>query len=162
MELLLVRHAIARESEPDQPDEARALTGRGRRRFARSVMGLHRLGIRLDLVLHSPLLRAVQTAEGLVPLLDGRTEVTELLGAAPGAELVLMLSAHGERRVALVGHEPWMGDLLALLVHGSRDSGGNYPFRKGGVAWLVGDPGAGLMTVRAFLPPKILRGMARR
>ncbi|HVQ24975.1 MAG TPA: histidine phosphatase family protein, partial [Planctomycetota bacterium] len=69
MDLVVVRHAIAEERSADRPDDERALTPRGRRRMRLAVGGLRRLGLRFDLVLHSPLRRAEQTAELLDPLL---------------------------------------------------------------------------------------------
>lgn len=160
MELFLIRHAIAEEPQHDRPDAARAITRRGRRRFRGCVQGLAELGARLDHVVHSPLLRAVQTAEYLTPLLDGETEVSELLAQPPSDALVRLLQPHADRRVALVGHEPWMGELLALLLTGRRGVGANLPFKKGGVAWLEGDPVPGEMSLRAFLPPAALRAIA--
>lgn len=160
MDLLLIRHAIAEDPHPDLPDAERAVTRRGRRRFRGCVQGLAALGLRLDHVLHSPLVRAVQTAEFLTPILDGQTRECELLAQPPGAALLALLDQHADARLALVGHEPWLGELTALLITGRHTVGGNIPFRKGGVAWLEGDPAPGEMTVRAFLPPGVLRAIA--
>lgn len=160
MDLLLIRHAIAEDPHPDLPDADRAVTRRGRKRFRGVVQGLAELGLRLDLVLHSPLRRAVQTAEYLTPILDGRPQETELLARPPGDELLALLTKHADRRLALVGHEPWMGELTAWLITGRMNAGENLPFRKGGVAWLEGDPAPGAMVVHAFLPPSVLRAVA--
>lgn len=160
MDLLLIRHAIAEDPHPDLADAARAVTRRGRKRFRGCVRGLAALGLRLDRVIHSPLLRAVQTAEFLTPVLDGPSELSELLAQPPGEALLRALQPYADQRVALVGHEPWLGELTALLVTGKRTVGANMPFRKGGVAWLRGDPAPGEMFVRAFLPPGVLRAIA--
>lgn len=160
MDLLIVRHAIAEDPHPDRSDADRAVTRRGRRRFRACVKGLAELGLRLDRVYHSPLLRAEQTAAFLSPLLNGHTETTELLAQPPSRALVELLGAHADERLALVGHEPWLGELLAVLLTGAPDAGVNLPFRKGGVAWLSGDPLPGEMTLRAFLPPLVLRAAA--
>lgn len=163
VELFLFRHAEAEPRTDDVLDERRALTLRGRERFARGVGALERLEIGFDRLYHGPWLRAVQTAEILVPLLDGETVVTPLLAEPPGQ--ALLDSLEGER-IAVVGHEPWLSDLLSWLVFGIRtfEAGGRsdyLDFGKGAVAWLNGPIAPGSMALRAFLPPKTIRRLAR-
>lgn len=156
MEIFLIRHAIAVPRGPDLDDAARPLTRRGRKRWARAVRGLARLGIGFDRIYHSPWLRAVETADALATLLDGESIVTPYLAMSPGAELIEELS--GER-IALVGHEPWLGELLASLLFDSRREPSRFELRKGGVAWLVGERRLGGMRLRALLTPKVLRAL---
>lgn len=156
MELLLIRHAQA--ENPGLPsDAARALTDEGRARFSAEVQGLGALHVRLDAVLHSGLVRAAQTAALLRPLCAGPLEQTPLLAQPPGLALLGHLRARGGDRLALVGHEPWMGSLLSLLISGTTSLASNLPFKKGGVAWLEGEPAPGQMALLAFLPPRTLR-----
>ena len=155
MQLFLVRHAIAVPSEEGMVDAERPLTDEGRKRFARAARGLDRLGIRLDRVLHSPWTRAVQTAELLHRILDGESRVEPGLAREPDAELAARL-AQGER-VAAVGHEPWMSELLALLVSGSKTHAARFAFKKGQVAWLEGEAKARGMRLVASLPTRVLR-----
>jgi phosphohistidine phosphatase len=164
MELLVIRHATAVEriegaSEAD--DATRPLTDRGRRRFKRVVRGLARLDVAVDRVLHSPLTRAVQTADLLGRIVEGDLDdarvVSEHLVGSPRAELFADLAATGADRVAVVGHEPWLGELLALLLTGSTSHADGLPFRKGGVAWLDGTAAPAGMKLVAFLPPRALR-----
>lgn len=159
LELFVVRHAIAEERAPSKEDASRALTERGRERFAQGVRGLARLGLSFDRIDHSPWLRAVQTAELLAPRLEraGRTRVSAGLAAAPSREL---LDGLGAGRVAVVGHEPWLSELVALLVSGDAGHGAGFEMKKGGVAWLEGEPRPGAMTLRALLPPRALRRLA--
>lgn len=154
MELYLVRHAIAEEALPGQPDDTRPLSAEGVKRFREVVKGLKRLGIRFDRLYHSPKLRAVQTANLLGDVLKGESEVTPYLAEPPSTKLLKTLQ--GER-VALVGHEPWTGQLCALLLLGDPDSAGAFEFKKGGVARLGGDPKPGGMKLLALLNPRILR-----
>jgi phosphohistidine phosphatase len=166
MELYIVRHAEAEPATPETGDAARPLTRRGRDRFGRSVRGLERLGVTLDRVYHSPLLRAVETAELLVPLLDnegGESFVTQELARGPREEL--LEEVEGER-VALVGHEPYVSELLALLVLGwrvfePRAQQGLFEFEKGAVAHLTGELQAGSMALVAFWPSKTLRKLSK-
>lgn len=155
MELFLVRHAIAVPAGPDLPDAHRPLSDEGRRRFKKAARGLGRLEIRFDRLLHSPWTRAVETADLLWPLLDGESAVEVGLAREPDAELIARLG--GGERVAAVGHEPWMSELLAVLITGSKSHAGRLAFKKGQVAWLAGEARPRGMALVAFLPPRLLR-----
>lgn len=155
MRLLLVRHAIA---EDGLDDDARPLSDKGRRRFEKVVGTLKGLGVKLDRIVHSPKLRALQTAELMTPLLrdDGTTEVLDLLADLPGADLFEALEGY-DGDVALVGHQPYLGRLLAWLVTGRPSSETAFELKKGAVAVLEGDPRPGELTLTLLLPPKVAR-----
>ncbi len=157
MELLVIRHAIAVPGSLILADAARPLTPQGRKRFTQAVMGLQRLGVRCDRLYHSPWLRAVETAELLGPVLDSEVVCSPALACPPGQGLLADLV--GER-VALVGHQPWLGELVTWLITGAQSDGSGFAFKRGGVAWLEGQPKPGRMALRAFLPPKVLRALA--
>jgi phosphohistidine phosphatase len=156
MELFIVRHAVAVPQRPDLPDEARPLTPDGRRRFQRAVRGMEKLGLSFDRLYHSPWLRAVETAELLTRLVrpDGETVVEPGLTRAPDGEF--LASLRGDR-VAAVGHEPWLSEMVAILMCGAKRYGTRFDFRKGGLAWLEGDLRPRRMWLRGFLPPRVLR-----
>lgn len=124
MRILIVRHAIAVDrAEPahaDQPDEARPLTPKGRRRMRRAARGLHRLLPDLDVLATSPLVRARQTAELLgraYGLHDAPATVAALVPDTPLAEVRDWLNAQdGGATIALVGHEPQLSRLIAWLI----------------------------------------------
>src|SRR5688572_12751622 len=67
MELLLVRHAIAKDrvsfALTKRPDTERPLTDHGRKKFKRSLKGLTRVAPRIDIIAASPYKRARQTAD---------------------------------------------------------------------------------------------------
>ena len=153
MELYLIRHAVAVDGDAALSDEARPLTAEGRAQFALVARGLERLGVRFDRLLHSPLLRAVETAELLMSLAE-ESEVCELLTHAPSKEL---LAEFRGQCTAAVGHEPWLSELAAWLATGSREMAPAFALKKGGVVVLEGEPRPGAMRLEAFLPPKILR-----
>lgn len=161
MDILLVRHAIAVDRSQALEDADRPLTPRGGKRFRKSVRGLAQLDLRLDHVLHSPWLRAAQTAELMQPLVRGELEPTPHLADAPGPALLERIASFpAAARIALVGHEPWLGTLLSLLLTGSMVHADNLAFKKGGVAWVQGEPRPGAMVLRAALPPGLLRALA--
>lgn len=159
MELFLVRHAIAEPRDDRRLDADRALTAEGRDKMNKGVRGLARLDVELDRIAHSPWLRAAQTAELLRPLTRSGAPIVATDELARGPRDALWPDLLGDR-VAVVGHEPWMGELCAWLVLGDRTRGASFGFKKGGVAWLEGDPRPGGCVLRAYLPPRVLRRLA--
>jgi phosphohistidine phosphatase len=123
MDLILVRHADAAEATTSQSDGERPLTAEGRRRAQEVGAALLKHGVRLRTILSSPLVRAVETAELLAVVggFPGALEIASELGpdGAPAAMRALIERVR-EAPVALVGHEPSMGALLAALVGARR------------------------------------------
>src|SRR3989442_8575546 len=130
MELFVIRHAIAVPGSMLLADADRPLTPKGRKRFSQAVLGLQCLKVRFDRLYHSPWLRAVETAELLGPVLDGEAVCSPALARPPGQGL---LDALVGERVAVVGHEPWMGELLTWLIMGAQADGSGFAFKRGGV-----------------------------
>ena len=159
-ELYLVRHAIAEERGDKWPDDTkRPLTKQGIDRFAQAVKGLRAIDLTLDEVLTSPLVRARQTAEILAAGLKHPPTVKTLDALSPGHSPAAVVSAVGKvarrPRVALVGHEPDLGELAAYLI----GAGKPLPFRKGGVCRidLLEESVTPQWTLVWFMPPRILR-----
>jgi phosphohistidine phosphatase len=157
MKILLIRHASAEPQDPERDDSARALTPRGARRWRRAVRGLTRVVEAPDVLLTSPWRRARETAEIAAVAFQCAAPIeTEALTGAPFESLVAAIAEAGSPEVvALVGHEPWISELLARLTNGSAERMG---FRKGGVA-LVDCPAGASAGGRlvSFLPPRVLR-----
>jgi phosphohistidine phosphatase len=164
-ELYVVRHAMAAERGEAWPDDTeRPLTVRGISRFKDVVRGIDRLGTELDEIFTSPLVRARQTAELLAAGLGGTpaVKVLEALAPehAPAAVITQLAKAARRSRIAIVGHEPGLGELAAHLIGAQRA----LPFRKGAIARI--DVGAiaprRVGTLIWFVPPKVLREVGRR
>jgi phosphohistidine phosphatase len=159
MQLLIIRHAIAvPRGTPGIPDEDRPLTPEGEQKFREAAKGLASLVGRPDALLTSPWLRARQTA-AIAAAAWGRLEPEETAALASGSfeEQAAVLDRYpGDATVAVVGHEPWVSELLARLLGTRHDA--RLEFKKGGAA-LVDVPGrlAGGGTLAWFLPPKVLR-----
>lgn len=161
--LYLVRHAIAAERGEEWPDDdKRPLTERGIARFKQGVKGLGALDVELDEIFTSPLVRAKQTADLLAAAIKGKPSVKLLdalsPGTAPAAVMAQLAKAAKRRRIALVGHEPALGELAAHLIGAGRA----LPFKKGGVCRIDVEsltsrrPGALIW----FVTPKVLRELA--
>ena len=124
MQILIIRHALAEDRETfarrDQDDDLRPLTKKGRTRMKRNAMGLTRLA-NIDLVGHSPLVRAVQTA-GIIGEAYPGARVMEVPELAPGRGPETVAHWLGfvsrDATLAMVGHEPDLGELVAWFCTG--------------------------------------------
>ena len=141
MDLYLIRHAEAQPPGGDIPDDdSRPLTPAGHAQCQPLAAALRGHGVRLEKVVSSPLLRARQTAEGLLQH-----------WGAPAPELVVCdhLAPGGKRRrltrflqelslnsVAVVGHMPDLAEYAAWLI-GSRKA--QLGLAKSGVARIEFD-----------------------
>jgi phosphohistidine phosphatase len=158
MQLFVIRHAVAEDIGPGIDDTARELTDAGKTKLRQAVRGLRALDIRFQRILTSPWKRAVQTARQLAPIAAGGPIVTELLTQPPRAEL-LALIAEGSETTAVVGHEPWLGELAAWLAFGDARHGDALIIKKCGLIWLEGTAVPGGMQIRAVIPPRVLRAL---
>jgi phosphohistidine phosphatase len=122
---------------------------------------LNRLDAGVDEIFTSPLIRARQTAELLAAGLPGKASIKVLDALAPGhtpSSVMAQLARNARRRrIALVGHEPSLGELAAHLIGAGRA----LPFKKGGICRIDVEsltsrrPGA----LTWFVQPKLLRGL---
>jgi phosphohistidine phosphatase len=166
MDLVLVRHAIAEQisARGGEADARRRLTPEGRRRMARGARGLRALVPELDAILPSPLARAVETARILADAygLDPGEGLRVLAPGRPPHDAIEPLRALEGGTVALVGHEPHLSGLAALLVAG--DPAPLFTFRKGGACLLEVDgalkPGGA--RLRWLATAKLLRLLGAR
>lgn len=127
------------------------------------VKGLKKLGVQLDLVFTSPLVRAVETAEILASSLGmNKKEIHQTPALAPGAVVEQLFaeikSKAGAESIAVVGHQPDLGHLISKIVQGS-GCVLSIQLRKGGVCCLT--VRETVPTLRGdlawFLTPKQLR-----
>lgn len=162
MRVVLVRHgpAVDRDDPACPPDPERPLTQEGRERTRAAAAGLRALGMRPDLVLTSPYVRAAQTAEIVCGALGlGAPEVTEHL--LPGADPIALarhLRSRGEAEVLCTGHEPHLGLMLGCLVEGRAVTDSFADLKKAGAACVDAEhPGTEPGTLLWLLPPRVLR-----
>ena len=159
-ELYFIRHGLAEERGDAWPDDSkRPLTDEGMSRIRKAARALSRTGVAIDVVLTSPLVRTRQTAEQIAAGLDPRPSLVNVESLKPDgsyAAVIADLDKHSRKcRIALVGHEPMIGELAARFI-GSRHP---IEFKKGAVCRIdvEGLPAAGPGDLRWFLTPKILR-----
>ena len=148
MDLILWRHA---EAEDGDPDATRALTAKGRKQAMKMAGWLdHNLpsGCR---ILCSPARRTVQTADAL----GRKYRIHADLAIDGSADRILALANWPASRdpVLLVGHQPLLGRLAALLVHGIE---ADWTVRKGAVWWIARRErdGQAQVYVKAVMSPE--------
>jgi phosphohistidine phosphatase len=131
MKLIIVRHAVAIERAAGIPDELRYLTSEGRAFARKTARTMLKNGVEPSLILCSPLVRAVQTADIMAGALSyiGPVVVTEEL--SPGFDRLALLRIFDSYRqvdeLVLVGHEPDLGGVVSELLF-LRE---RYSFKKG-------------------------------
>src|ERR1700722_6104071 len=122
MELLIVRHAVACERDRHRwpSDGARPLSSAGIRRARKAASGLKVFSGAPDRLLTSPLVRARQTAQILTDVAGWprAEEAAELAPDEPALAVLRLLGTHRSKRVAIVGHQPALGALLAACLIG--------------------------------------------
>lgn len=188
MDLYLLRHGDAadRETGGYARDEDRPLTDTGQTETRRAAEALVALGVEIDLLLTSPLVRAEQTAAIAAGVLKPRRDPERCAALAPGGtvdgplwpydpgdpvtpseegpgrrqEAVLAAIGGGARRVLLVGHMPDLGELAGWLVWGRADT--PIWLRTAGLCRITTpDPlAAATGDLRWLLPPRLLRRLA--
>jgi phosphohistidine phosphatase len=162
MILYFLRHGVA--VEPDEwqgRDDDRPLTKEGISKMKDEARAVADLALDIDVVVSSPLLRAVTTATLVArrlkfdkpPLLDDRLAEGFSLEA-----LREVVSEHADADgILLVGHEPALSDVIGRLVGSA-----GIEMKKGALAAVAVD---GAQCTRgdliALLPPKVLTALGK-
>lgn len=154
-EIILLRHAHA-EHAHGQDDFSRALSLRGEAEADAAGAWLKKHRAAPERVLCSPSLRTRATCERVLEALgysDLRSD--ERIYDATPATLIRVLDEHADAgSILLVGHNPGLETLVALMTEGSSDAGRGMP--PAAVAWLAvpeGDIEPGTAEVRHFWWP---------
>lgn len=144
MNLYLLRHGIA--VDPSAPDFAkdaeRPLTPKGKRRLLQIAKAMGVLKIAPDVIFSSPYVRAKQTAEIVAKSLKRRKKLKFTDELTPGGNPKSLIQQLNElhpkpKNILLVGHEPYLSKLIALLTAGN--TGMAIDLKKGGLCKLETD-----------------------
>ena len=146
MELILWRHADA-EDALGGDDMGRALTKKGRKQAERMALWLAPRLSEDWLLLSSPARRAVETAQAL----GRRIEEREALGPGMTADDVLAAAGWPDHRrpVLVVGHQPTLGEVAAMLLASRRPAA----VRKAAAWWFAARDGE--ILLRAVMDPDL-------
>ncbi|MCC7493531.1 MAG: histidine phosphatase family protein [Fimbriimonadaceae bacterium] len=154
MDIYFLRHGIAEDFASS--DAARRLTTEGRARCRQAAAGLAALDVQFTAVWSSPLVRARETAELVLP--GHRVSIREELANAPLDRLFEALSElPPDAVVLLVGHEPQLSGAVERLLGVEY---GAVEMKKAALAQVQidlrrGSQGGGLLVM--LLPPRALR-----
>src|SRR5213082_2975170 len=162
MELYIVRHGIAIDREDPQcpPDPERYLTEEGVEKTKGVAKGVAALGVAADLFFTSPFVRAAQTAEIFVDVLDySRQKIRRSEWLLPGAEPTLLFRELAKEKQAssifLFGHAPQLDDVIAAAFGAKKHL---TSMKKAGVALIelkrISPP---MGTLAWLATPKMLR-----
>ena len=136
-ELILMRHGLAlsaRESGP-RGDAGRKLSRDGEAQIETSLKRLKELGVSPGIIISSPFLRAVETADIAAKHFPAARRATEpALASADSLAHILdaiASAAAAEPSVLVIGHQPTLGSLCSLLLKTHC-----LPLSTGGFAYL--------------------------
>jgi phosphohistidine phosphatase len=167
MDLYILRHGIA--VEPGTPgyarDAERPLTPEGERKLRQIADAMKALDLSFDLILSSPYVRARQTAEIVAAALGmrKRLELSDTLTPSGSIKKLVGLLNRMEpspESVLLVGHEPYLSELISCLVSGKETFA--VVMKKGGLCKLTTEslkPGR-CAALQWLLTPKQMALMA--
>jgi phosphohistidine phosphatase len=164
MTLYLIRHAQADERGPNYPDDSkRPLIDKGLKQAKSLAKALKALGFTFDQLFSSPYTRAAQTAEPLIPRLKKGRHIHYLDTLADNTYAQLLVDVKerlgkSDSVIALVGHEPYLGELAAYLLTGENDEP-KITFRKAAMLELSGELEASQMTLEMFMPASIYKNI---
>ena len=136
MKLLVIRHAIAEYEGSMTPDPKRALSSKGKKIFHRLCKQIQFLDLKYDLLLTSPFLRSKQTAD-IFSMYFSAAATQESKNLKPSADtesFLIYLSATGLNSVAIIGHQPFLNQLISLCL--SSDTREFLILKRGAMAFL--------------------------
>jgi phosphohistidine phosphatase len=120
MFVYVLRHGIADDAKPGEPDSSRALTAEGRKKLASVLDRAKKAGIAPAVILTSPYLRAKQTARMAAQAFSCEGSVIETSALVPSGSPELVWDEiseyRSEEQLMVVGHEPLLGELVSYLL----------------------------------------------
>jgi phosphohistidine phosphatase len=160
MEIYILRHGIAveRGTSGHKKDSDRPLTPEGEQKMHQIAEAILAMELKFDVILSSPYKRAEQTATIVAGELDEEVTFTDLLEPDGNAlELIAEINDEKPQRVLLVGHEPYLSQLISVLTTGGSDAA--IELKKGGLCKLTTDKltFGRCATLNWLLTPKLLR-----
>ena len=121
MQVYILRHGIAEEGAAGGRDADRALTGEGRKRLREVLRVAEKADVLPNLIITSPFVRAVQTAEEAMDVLGYAEDLVRTEALVPTSDPFLVWdevrAQQGIGQVMLVGHEPLLSRVIGFLLN---------------------------------------------
>jgi phosphohistidine phosphatase len=154
MRLYLVQHgdAVTKEIDPDRP-----LSAQGKQDVERLANRISNWGLAVTQIIHSGKTRARQTAESLTAAFGsvGKPRVEPNLAPMDSPDPLLKRLKKQSDNMAVIGHMPYLGKLVAWLITGNENSAVVSP-RPGTLVVLERDE-HGRWSVICMLRPEHLK-----
>lgn len=148
-----MRHGIAEDHSASGRDFDRKLTETGKQKANLVANAFQRRIETVDGLFHSPLIRAAETAEIFASHYPIEPQILKGLQPEDHPEAAILgIRALGLERIIVVGHEPNLSHLAALLISGQ--SNPSFGFKKAGIAGI--DWNGRMGELLFLLPPKFL------
>jgi phosphohistidine phosphatase len=120
MLVYVLRHGIADDAKPGEPDSSRALTAEGRKKLIAVLDRAKKAGAAPAVILTSPYLRAKQTARLAAQAFECEGSMIETSALVPSGSPELVWDEvseyRNEEQLMVVGHEPLLGELVSYLL----------------------------------------------
>jgi|SRR5271157_509838 len=163
MDIYLLRHASANHYDPAKDDDKRPIDKTGEQQSHDVGRALAALDLDLDVIISSPLTRAMQTAEIVAGELGHKDKIVTDEALRPEASYQAfedLLARFGKKKaIMVVGHNPSMTGFLVQMLSGS-GSAEFIDFKKGAVA-KVEKNGSQPAVLKWCLTPKVIRAIQK-
>jgi phosphohistidine phosphatase len=157
LKLYFLRHGEAGSRQDWRGDDSeRPLTAAGKKRMKREASGIRKLKLPLAIIISSPLVRALQTAEIVARAHGSPARLVTDSRLRPGfgsKHLAALVAEHrGAKGMMLVGHEPDFSETISRVT-----GGGRLAMKKGALACVEVEDRASVRGTLVWLaPPKLL------
>ena len=165
MKILILRHGDAYPvgEKNAAVDKDRTLTVRGKKQSRRAGKLCSRIRVIPDIILTSPYLRAHETAEYYRYAVKRKLDVKKINGLEPPGDVKAVereIEEANAETVLLVGHEPFLGELLQFFLNGN--TGASVSLSKGSLSCLEYEPGEDNSTRFLWsLNPSLIKTMLK-
>ena len=155
MDIFILRHGEAGKklTTGNNKDSERPLTAAGQKEVVEIANSFKELEIRFDLIISSPLKRAHQTAAIVAKTLKKQKKMedwNELKPEGNKQDLYRKLSSSTQFKqyssVLIVGHEPYLTDMISDIISDGKGRSGHIVLKKAGLARI---------GITSFTPPNL-------
>lgn len=160
MNIYLIRHAEAEKTSVLKTHEERELTLRGVEILKASAELWKNYLTDIDIIVSSPLKRAMQTAEIVKKIFEVKNDIVEeisLLNGGQTDDLLNLAGSLGLNELALIGHQPDIGIHISLMI-GANEINSRIPPATIAKISFDSNPGIGKGRLEFLIPPVNKKG----